>query len=391
MNKEKCVTEFTEIEYKEFFCWLLNKDDVSIEKEYDISRSLEMDEPYIYYTPEIKAFFETPAMKRLGKIGQVPNVNLTNATSFQDRLEHCKGAYQKILDFYMLQYKKSNWREKNSNEESRLKVLADIMDMASHDIGHNIGSHALESFIGVQKGAHEILGNRILHENADVKSAFLRIHPRLLEFLDIVKQQSYDLHTLKEGNIDFDRADFLSRDSLYCGVENGYSDSANTESIPVLLNSIINGCQIITIQNGGTSFDCPIYSYEVEPQIESFLERRCQNYHNIYVSKNNRPNDSILEEFCKTFLSCDEKAGKELKDFLLHLSGRPIEEIDLDIFLSWNDIKFYNSIFDIAENAEDENIRAFAFLCLPNVESMISIVQNKLLAGIEPDLDENRK
>lgn len=389
MNSEKNIIEFTEREYIEFFCWLLNKKEVKLEKEYDISLSLEKNEPYIYYTPEIKAFFETPAMKRLGKIGQIPNVNLTNSSAFQDRLEHCKGAYQKILDFYILQYKKSDWKESNNDEESRLKILADIMDMASHDIGHNIGSHALESFIGSQYGAHEILGNRILHENPDVVIAFSKIHPRLLEVLDVVKKQTYNLHTLKEGNIDFDRADFLSRDSLYCGVENGYDDSTNTDSIPVLLNSIMNGCQIIPIQNGGKNFECPVYSYKVVPQIESFLERRSQNYHNIYISKNTRPNDSILEEFCKTFLLSDEKAGKDLKDFLLHLASKTIDEIDLDLFVSWNGIRFYNSIFDIVENAEDDNIREFASLCLPTVEGMISIVQDKILPDIDPDIDEN--
>lgn len=390
MKKSKKITEFTKDEYEEFFSWLLDRTDINLEKEYDISRCLEIDKPYIYYTPEIKAFFETSAMKRLGKIGQIPNVSLTISNSIQDRLEHCKGAYQKILDFYMLQYKKDNWRERNSDEDSRLKVLADIMDMASHDIGHNIGSHALESFIGLEgkKGAHEILGNRILHEREEVVRAFNNIHPKLLTYLDIVKKQDYNLHTLKEGNIDFDRADFLTRDSLYFGMENGFEENTG-DSIPILLDTIINGCETYIIQNNGKEFACPIYGYEVVPEIEEFLKRRLQNYNNIYISRYTRPNDHILEEFCKTFYSSDEEEARELKLYLKHIANNSIENIDLDMFLSWNGIKFYNSLFDIAENSKDSNLRNFAILCLPTVESMKSIVQNKLFPQITPKIDEN--
>ena len=179
MERINSITEFTEDEYKEFFSWIFDKEISIIEKEYDVSRGLELENSYIYYTPEIKAFFETEAMKRLGKIGQIPNVSLSNVACVQNRLEHCKGAYQKILDFYILQFKKTDWKDRNNDIDSKLKVLADIMDMASHDIGHNIGSHALEHLIG-KKGAHEVVGNRILHENEEVVNSLLTIHHHLL-------------------------------------------------------------------------------------------------------------------------------------------------------------------------------------------------------------------
>ena len=72
-----------------------------------------------------------------------------------------------MLEFYMRQFQKKDWIEKNSLESDKLKILADIMDMASHDIGHNVCSHALEKLIASYKGAHEILGKRILQENLE--------------------------------------------------------------------------------------------------------------------------------------------------------------------------------------------------------------------------------
>lgn len=386
MEKNKSITEFTEDEYKEFFSWIFDKEISTLEKEYDVSRGLDLENSYIYYTPEIKGFFETKAMQRLGKVGQIPNVSLSNANCVQNRLEHCKGAYQKILDFYMLQFQNSNWREKNSSKTSKLKVLADMMDMASHDIGHNIGSHALEHLIG-KKGAHEVVGDRILYENEEVVDALLTIHPDLLDYLDFVKKQKYNLHSLKEGNIDFDRADFLSRDTLYFESENGFYEDG--DSIPIILDRINKGCRTFLIQNEGKEFECPIYSYEVVPDIEMLLKRRRDGYENIYISKTTKSNDHILEEFCRSFLKSDEPGvGKGLKAFLEHLSNSSIEHIDLDLFLDWNDIKFYNSIFDIAENSKDENLRRFARLCIPPVEAMVGMVQTRLFPTITPKLDE---
>lgn len=385
MEKTNSITEFTEDEYKKFFSWLFGRKISKIEKEYDVSRGLDLENSYIYYTPEIKAFFETNAMKRLGKIGQIPNVSLSNANCVQNRLEHCKGAYQKILDFYMLQFQNPNWREKNNYLDLRLRVLADMMDMASHDIGHNVGSHALEHLIG-KKGAHEVVGDRILHENEEIVNSLLAIHPELITYLDLVKKQKYNLHSLKEGNIDFDRADFLSRDTLYFQRENGFYEDG--DSIPVILDRINKGCKTYLIQNEGKEFKCPMYSYEVVPDIEMLLKRRRDGYENIYISSTTRPNDHILEEFCKSFLKSNEEgAGKTLKAFLEHLSNSSVEDIDLDLFLKWNDIKFYNSIFDIAENAKDANLRKFARLCIPPVESMIGIVQTRLFPTITPKLD----
>ena len=45
-----------EQEYVEFFQWLFDKENIEIKKEIDVSSCLEKEEPYIYYTKEIKDF-----------------------------------------------------------------------------------------------------------------------------------------------------------------------------------------------------------------------------------------------------------------------------------------------------------------------------------------------
>jgi HD superfamily phosphohydrolase len=378
-----------EQEYVEFFQWLFDKENIEIKKEIDVSSCLEKEEPYIYYTKEIKDFFNTKAMKRLENIGQLANASLDNPNAQHTRLEHCKGAYQKMLEFYMIQYKKSEWKETHSDEQSRLKVLADIMDMASHDIGHNVCSHALEKLIGTITGAHEILGNRILHENQEVVQAIKNIHPELLKTLDKVKEKNYGLKTLKEGNIDFDRADFLVRDSIYLGVETGFNNKKeNTKTVSELIDKLVNNCEIYKIKFNGRDVEIPVFSYEVELEIGEFLARRSENYEHIYRSIDNKPKDILLEEFCRVIIESDD-IDNELKTFLTHISETPIDEIDLDEFLAWDDIRFYNSVFDIIENSENEELKMLAKNCLPNRESLVNVVYQRLMPKITPKIDEN--
>lgn len=389
MKNKNGLTEFSESEYKEFFSWLLNKEEINLQKEADVSKVLEYEEPYIYYTPEIKDFFETTPMKRLGKIGQLVNVSLENPNASHTRLSHCKGAYQKMLEFYMRQFQKKDWIEKNSLESDKLKILADIMDMASHDIGHNVCSHALEKLIASYKGAHEILGKRILQENSEIREAFCKIHPKLLENIDLVKQENYKLHNLKEGNIDFDRADFLIRDSIYLNLENGFEDEhGKSQTITEIVDKIMDNCEIYTINRNGKNIEVPVFSYEVFPEIEEFLKRRVENYENIYTSKENKPVDLFLQNFCKALMENDD-TNSELTSFLNHITKNNVEDIDLDEFIKWNDIRFYNALFDIIDNTKNEKLKNLARNCLPRKQALIQVVYERLFPNITPKIDEN--
>lgn len=383
------LIQFSRAEYEEFFKWLLGSENIEISKEIDISKCLEYDEPYIYYTEEIKNLFQTGAMNRLGKIGQLVNATYATPNASHTRLSHCKGAYQKMLDFYMTQYKNSEWKEKNSSEDSRLKVLADMIDMATHDIGHNTCSHALESLIGSGKGAHEVLGARILHENIEVVEALKNIHPKLPETLDVVKKEDYNLHSLKEGSIDFDRADFLVRDSIYLSVQNGFEKlGENKSSISEVITGITNGCEIVPINYGGKEIEIPVFTAEAVPFVEEFLERRAENYRYIYNSLDNKPIDLLLESFCRILVTIDDTES-DLGQFVKHLASSDVKDIDIDEFLSWDDIRFYNSVFHIIDNTKNEHLKRMTISCMPDLESLESIVYERLMPGVTPKIDEN--
>lgn len=383
------LIQFSKAEYEDFFRWLLDNENIKISREVDISKCLEYDEPYIYYTDEIKNLFQTKAMIRLGKIGQLVNASYATPNASHTRLSHCKGAYQKMLDFYMMQYKNNEWKEKNSSEDSRLKVLADMIDMALHDIGHNTCSHALETLIGSGKGAHEVLGNRILHENSEVVEALKCIHQKLPETLDIVKKEDYNLHSLKEGSIDFDRADFLVRDSIYLSAQNGFENlGENKTSVSEIVTGIIKGCKIIPINYNGRRIEIPVFTAEAVPVVEEFLERRAENYRYIYNSLDNRPIDLLLESFCRILVTIDDTES-DLGKFVKNLASSDVKDIDIDEFLSWDDIRFYNSIFHIIDNTKNEHLKRMAISCMPMLESLENIVYERLMPEVTPKIDEN--
>ena len=54
----------------------------------------------------------------------------------------------------------------------------------------------------------------------------------------------------------------------------------------------------------------------------------------------------------------------EFKAFLGHLNTSSTNNMDLNRFLNWNDTKFYNVLFDIVDNYEDDNLRDYARLCI---------------------------
>ena len=96
----------------------------------------------------------------------------------------------------------------------------------------------------------------------------------------------------------------------------------------------------------------------------------------------------MLETFCNCLISEDD-TNSELTEYLKHISFTSIENIDLDIFVSWNDIRFYNSLFDIIDKTQNENLRDLAKSCLPRKESIITVVYERLFSKITPKIDEN--
>ena len=70
--------------------------------------------------------------------------------------------------------------------------------------------------------------------------------------------------------------------------------------------------------------------------------------------------------------------GDDLKHFLQNLQRSEIQDIDLDEYLKWDDIRFYDNVINVAQNHPDEVIRNLAMMSLPNMEAFLNLIYSHL-------------
>ena len=155
INSKKEIT-------KDFFQWLFEKEEIELTSEIDFSLCPYYNDPYIYYPQEIKNFFDTKAMKRLGKIGQLGLTISKNENSYHTRLEHSKGTYNRKLEELIMLYQNDNYKKHIEDNNMKLYLIAELIKEAGHDIGHLPLSHIMEIQLIQKRNFHEDIGRRIL-------------------------------------------------------------------------------------------------------------------------------------------------------------------------------------------------------------------------------------
>lgn len=359
--------EIKEEEYAKFFNWILEKEDITLEKEIDLLLASSYDEPYIYYTKEIEEFFATEPMQRIKQINQLGTSMVFNANAYHTRLEHCKGAYKNALDFWVIKCKDSEYRNKidSSKDKDRRKnlILADIMEMARHDDCHTMLSHALEGLICNGKADHEEIGKRILLEYDDYKRALNNIRPGLYEVMcnnAINDKSAFKL--LREGNTDFDRMDYIMRDSLYLGAPYYCRE---------LVENMIRNCNIKEIEINGVTQEVPVYTLEGFKYVQEFLKIREIGYETEYSSQDRKVLDHAEQCLCRIMASNENIESDFIRPSIKNYMQEDIIDIDILGFLETNDIRYFTEVLDIAMHNENEDIRELATLCLPSTVGLL--------------------
>lgn len=154
---------------EEFFCWVLDKDNVELFEEVDFTLAPDYYDPNIYYTKEILDFFNTKAMNRIGRVGQLGLMILENKNYYHNRLEHSKGTYNRKLEELIYLASNPQYREYIEKNNLKLYLIAELIKEAAHDIGHLPLSHVLEVYIMGRRDFHEDIGRRILLEDEQIR------------------------------------------------------------------------------------------------------------------------------------------------------------------------------------------------------------------------------
>lgn len=362
------LLEIREEEYLEFLKWILEKEEVKLSKELDILLASIYNEPYIYFTDEILAFFDTKPMQRIGQINQLGTSINFNDNAYHTRLEHCKGAYKNALDFWVTKCKDKAYRAKidNSDDKDHRKnlILADIMEMARHDDCHTMLSHSLEGLLCNGQVSHEDVGKRILLENKEYEVALNNVRQGLYQTMcDNAIEDRTAFRLLREGNTDFDRMDYIMRDLLYLGLP--YSRE--------LIEKLGINCSIKEIEIDGKKEEVPVYTLEGLKCIEEFLETRKVGYETEYASKERNVLDNVAKYLCKYIAENPDIESSFIRGAIRNYTQDDIRDIDLSVFLESNDIRLYTEVLDIAMNTQNEHLRELAILALPSTTALLQI------------------
>ena len=349
----------------DFFSWIyedkrITDKNIVLKKEPDVTLENNYKDANIYYPPVISELLETTAFRRLGRIGHLSSVIHTYPSAFHNRLEHSKGVYYRKLEEFLYNFEEPSWKDYIEQNNLRIYILAELIKMLGHDIGHPMQSHAIEQQIFENHGAHEIIGQRIMLENPEINSILSKLSPELPNIMqELYNKKILNFESHDESNYDVDRLDYLTRDNLYLG---------NPVHFPYQkYETVLSEKGIIDV-----------YPYSSLKHIEDFLEIREHNYQSFYWSVTGALHDTLHKYVIKALLMNPDECGQELMQFLSRLKDTDLSELDLNEYLKWDDIRFFDNMISIAQNHPNNNIRELATMAIPNIDSFLNLIYSHL-------------
>ena len=348
-----------------FFKWLFSNDNISLESTIDLTLCSTYKDPNIYYPKALGDFFRTLPMKRISRIMQLGKFIELDKYTYHTRFEHCMGTYDKKKRIILNLYKDESFRKYIEDNNLKEYLIAELIKSAGHDIGHLPLSHVLEISVINKREFHEIMGRRILLENKEICDVLNNISPTLHQSLKtILTSDVFGLNLIDEGNYDIDRFDYLIRDLFY----RGQKISLKFEPFTLLKLDI----------NGETK-TIPVFDIKSVSEIEKFLKLREEAYKESYFNPINQIYDTSIAITLNELLHQKSQYGLDLQHFLntLKTSSDP-SAIDLDEYLTWDDLKFYNSLLDVAEFSDNQCLSQLSTFVLPNLDTFMLMAYSML-------------
>ena len=244
-----------------------------------------------------------PYYQRLRRIQQMAMAHLVYPGAVHTRLHHSLGAYH--LMTLALQELIRKGIEISPAEQQAAKIA-----ILLHDCGHGPYSHALEQVLA--EGIHHEKLSLLIIEELNKK-----FDGQLQMALEIFTGNYHKnfLHQLVSGQLDVDRMDYLSRDSFFSGVIEGY----------VAYDRIL---KMITVHNGELMVEEKgIYS------IEKFLISRRLMYGQVYLHKTVLSAEQMLQRIIRRAKHVGAQCPQPLNSFI----NQPLQNITLDQFCSIDD------------------------------------------------------
>lgn len=326
----------------------------------------------IHYPESFNRVIETKAVKRMARIFQLGTKIYTRDNVIHTRLEHSKGTYYRTLELLMNLCEDQKVKDLIINNNYQKYILAMLARALLHDVGHGPFSHTMETVCNLPKGFHEDIGRRLINEDPELRAALEGICPHMPELLnEVVERDFLGLNRLFEGQSDVDRGDFLPRDSFFADA----NFSENSRAVAELFShvSIEKVCM-----DGKKSMIAPVFSEDQIGNLDTFFMNRFENYKNIYYAHEAISYDYVFKTFAEKLTQSIE--DYRLKTFLLHNMNKKPEEIDLQEYISFNDVEYLKGIVEVLDKTQDPCLRKFAIMSLPPKEKILDFYYGLMIS-----------
>ncbi len=326
----------------------------------------------IHYPESFNRVIETKAVKRMARIFQLGTKIYTRDNVIHTRLEHSKGTYYRTLELLMNLCEDQKVKDLIINNNYQKYILAMLARALLHDVGHGPFSHTMETVCNLPKGFHEDIGRRLINEDPELRAALEGICPHMPELLnEVVERDFLGLNRLFEGQSDVDRGDFLPRDSFFADA----NFSENSRAVVELFShvSIEKVCM-----DGKKSMIVPVFSEDQIGNLDTFFMNRFENYKNIYYAHEAISYDYVFKTFAEKLTQSSE--DYRLKTFLLHNMNKKPEEIDLQEYISFNDVEYLKGIVEVLDKTQDPCLRKFAIMSLPPKEKILDFYYGLMIS-----------
>lgn len=326
----------------------------------------------IHYPESFNRVIETKAVKRMARIFQLGTKIYTRDNVIHTRLEHSKGTYYRTLELLMNLCEDQKVKDLIINNNYQKYILAMLARALLHDVGHGPFSHTMETVCNLPKGFHEDIGRRLINEDPELRAALEGICPHMPELLnEVVERDFLGLNRLFEGQSDVDRGDFLPRDSFFADA----NFSENSRAVAELFNhvSIEKVCM-----DDNKSMTVPVFSEDQIGNLDTFFMNRFENYKNIYYAHEAISYDYVFKTFAEKLTQSSE--DYRLKTFLLHNMNKKPEEIDLQEYISFNDVEYLKGIVEVLDKTQDPCLRKFAIMSLPPKEKILDFYYGLMIS-----------
>ena len=289
-----------------------------------------------------KKIVDTPIFQRLRRIHQLALEKYVFPGAEHSRFGHSLGVLHAATRLFESTLSKALEEMKFSNEEKedfvgKLTVSIKMLRFCAllHDIGHLPFSHALETELLPKGVKHEHIGAYIIEQHPVISKILTeedidpsRIAALLVSKKEEIRFEDSFVKMFISGDLDADRADYLLRDSYYCGVKYGVYDFER-----YLSSMLVKSIEDLKLEI--KSDDVPI--------VEEFLMARYQYNIQVIYHRTRVMYNIALGEFIK---ADKEKRGKFYRLFddtfkFDENNANAIDKIDFDKFESFNDYTFF--------------------------------------------------